>query len=410
VNKEFSPSVKDINGCIDILRALNCLPRWSAHIQDSYTEIAKLAFNCQIALIMFELVAYEQENNLHFTDQPKVRRNLLPRIALYRAFEKYEKCDILAETYQDLFEKHEGLEKHFLDYMKQKVVDLTSVEFFDHISGLDNVFEMRIYKAATALATYYECQEIKRNVSEKRFAEIDARQLERLQKYRDFPVIRELFEGCSQDKDDFSSLTELFSLFSSLRNRIRWVKRVPLRNYSVLGHSFDVAVYNYLLALNEHPDEPERAEIGFYIGLYHDIAEIWTGDMPSPLKDAIPGLRKRTEELEVKVLEENVFPLLPEWFVPKFKSFMLEMLPKNDRDYYKFGDNLAAYIEASTQLAAGSKDYYFEGVVVDGIIKAETVSVTAKKVMKKVRKDAHISWIKEIKYKAKRRFEQKKRK
>jgi len=404
VNEWFVPSVKDINGCIDILRALNCLPRWSAHIQDNYSEIAKLALNCQISVIMFALVAYEQENNLHFTDKQPVRTSLLPRIALYRAFEKYEKCDILAETYQDLFDGHEELEQHFLNYMKEKVIALTTSDFFEHISDLENVFEMQIYKAATALATYYETQEIKRNVSEKRFAEIDARQTERLYKYREFPIIRDLFDGTADDTSVFSKLNELFSTFSSLRNRIRWVKRVPLRNYSVLGHSFDVAVYNYLLALNEHPDQPEKAEIGFYIGLYHDIAEIWTGDMPSPLKDAIPGLRKRTEELEVKVLETHVFPLLPDWFVPKFKSYMLEMLPKEERDYYKFGDNLAAYIEASTQLAAGSNDYYFEGVVIDGIIKAETISNTAQQVMKKVRKDAHISCFKAWKYRLKRHF------
>jgi len=407
----FKPTAKDINGCIEILKALNCLPRWSAHIQDSYTEIAKLAFNCQIAAIMFEIVAYEQQNNLHFTNYPPVHLDYLPRIALYRAFEKYEKCDILSETYAQLFHNRKELEEHFLNYMKSQVIALTSPEFYAHISGFENSFEMTIYKAATALATYYESLEIKRTVSEKQFEEIRARQTERLKKYREFPIIRDLFDGTPENEEsEIFKLKELFVNFSALRNRIRWVKRVPLRNYSVLGHSFDVAVYNYLLTLHENPQEPNLAEKGFYVGLYHDIAEIWTGDMPSPLKDAIPGLRERTEELEVEVLESKVFKYLPKWLIPSFKNVMLEMLPKEERNYYKFGDNLAAYIEASTQLAAGSKDYYFVGVVLDGVLKAKTISPVAQEIMKKVRKDAHIAAFWLPIHKAKKNLTQKRKK
>jgi len=391
----FKPTAKDINGCIDILRALNCLPRWSAHIQDNYTEVSKLAFNCQIATILFEIVAYEQRNNLHFAEYPDIHFDYLPRIALYRAFEKYEKCDILDETYQKLFAEHQALEEHFLSYMRNKVISMTSPQFFDHISGLENTFEMQIYKAATALATYYESLEIRRMVSEKPFSEIQERQIERLKKYKDFPIIRDLFEGNAKEdiEGENFKLKELFSTLSSLRNRIRWVKRVPLRNYSVLGHSFDVAVYNYLFTLSEQPYNIKKAEVGFFVGLYHDIAEIWTGDMPSPLKDAIPGLRKRTEELEIEVLETKVFPLLPSWLIPNFKKMMLEMLPKEERELYKFGDNLAAYVEASTQLMIGSNDYYFAWVVADGIIKASEHSKLAKQVMRKVRKDARVPFI-----------------
>lgn len=388
----FEPSVKDMNGCIEILRALNCLPRWSAHIQDNYTEIAKLALNCQISVPMFVLVAHAQKTGTGFTEYPAVRLELLPKIALYRAFEKYEKCDILDETYQRLFEENPELEQLFLNYMKSKVVSLTSQNFFEHISGLDDTFEMLIYKAATALATYIEAQEIKRFVDEKSFAEIQERHAKRLAKYKDFPIIKDILSDSLADNEEANNLYHLFTKFSSLRNRIRWVKRVPLRNYSVLGHSFDVAVYNYLLSLNQNPFDMKKAELGFYVGLYHDIAEIWTGDMPSPLKDAVPGLRKRTEELEVETLEENVFPYLPSWFVPMFKGMMLELLPPDDHKYFKFGDNLAACIEASTQLAAGSVDKYFANVVYRGIMTAPKDRVV-RKLMHKVRKDAHISYL-----------------
>ena len=83
--KHFVPTTQDVIGTINMLRASNCLPRWSAHLQDGYTEVAKQALNCQIATILFELVAHEGI---------EVNNSLLPRIAIFRAFEKYEKCDI----------------------------------------------------------------------------------------------------------------------------------------------------------------------------------------------------------------------------------------------------------------------------------------------------------------------------
>lgn len=389
----FKPTIQDICGCIELLRSLNCLPRWSAHIghlQDNYVEVSKLGLNCQLAAVLFMLIAYEQEHNIRFTEYPKVRLELLPRIALFRAFEKFEKCDILDETYGMLFDDDPELKSGFENYMNAKVIKLTSPQFFKHISGLENTFEMKIFKAATAVATYYESLEIKRQINEKRYADIQRIQFARLKKYEEFPLVSEILNG-SIGNSEYFKLNELIENFSSLRNRIRWVKRVPLRCYSVLGHSFDVAVYNYLLALHDNPTNIAQAQKGFFVGLYHDIAEVWTGDMPSPLKDAIPGLRKKTEELEVKMLEEHVFPFVPSPILAQFKGFMLEMLPQEDHDYFKFGDNLAAYVEASTQILVGSKDPYFVDVVADAVIKTYKLSPIARKIMTKVRKDASIS-------------------
>ena len=263
---------------------------------------------------------------------------------------------------------------------------MTSFELFEHISGLEHTFEMQIYKAATAIATYIEAIEIKPLISEEQHTQIMERQIKRLNKYKDFPIVRDILSGTPND------MFNLFKEFSRLRNRIRWVKRAPLRNYSVLGHSYDVAVINYLFCLNDNPNDIERAEKGFYVGLFHDLAENWTGDMPSPVKNEVPGLRAKTEEIEIKVLNSFVFPSLPDWLVPKFKEIMLELIPnRNLRDFYKIADDFAATVEAATQLMIGSTDTYFANVVIANSLKKSPIEI-CNAVTNQLRKDARISY------------------
>lgn len=359
--KTFVPTKQDVIGTVTMLRASNCLPRWSAHLQNGYTEVSKQALNCQIATILFELVAHEGK---------EVNTSLLPRIAIFRAFEKYQKCDITEESYAELFADDPELEKRFLDYINTNIINMTSFELFEHISGLENTFEMQIYKAATAIATYIEALEIKPIISSQQYSQIIERQKNRLKKYKDFPIVRDILS------EEPNNIFELFKEFSRLRNRIRWVKHAPIRNYSVLGHSYDVAVINYLFCLSDNPNDISRAERGFFVGLFHDLAENWTGDMPSPIKDGVLGLREKTEDFERKVLNTYVFPSLPEWLVPKFKELMLELIPdKSLRNFYKIADDFAATVEAATQLTLGSKDKHFIKVVISSYLRKSPIEL-----------------------------------
>ena len=390
----FYPTAKDINGCIDILRTLNCLPKWKTRIQDGYTEIAYIGFTNQIAAIMFWYVLHEQLCKIEFTEYPTINFNNLPRLAIFHAFEAYEKHDIPEEIYQKLFENHEVLEGELLASFTNDIIKLTSSEFFYHITNFNNELEIKIYEAAKALAGYYEILEAKVIMREEDFSFFHEAQLKKLEKHKKFPIIRDLLkEDKKNPESEYTKLRKLFNNFSVLRHCTRWERRNPIIRYSVLGHSFDVALYNYLLSLNSYPSLLNFATSNFLVGLYHDIAEIWTGDIPMPLKTSIPNLRPRIIELELNILDKNVFPLLPEWLITDFKGVMIELVSTKKQSQCKQGDSLAAYIEAATQLANNTGDNHYKKVVFKGIITMEKLSPTMKKVMRKIRKDAHISII-----------------
>ena len=157
---------------------------------------------------------------------------------------------------------------------------------------------------------------------------------------------------------------EIFRDFSQLRNRIRWAKHPNIIKCSVLGHHFDVAIFSYLMSLEVKPYDEALATRYFFMGIFHDFPEKWTGDMPSPIKDSIKGLREATEEFENEVMEQNVYSHLPYYQEAALRDVMLE--DKNNAQLKKFSkisDNFSAFVECWRELDAGSRHQYYVTVL-----------------------------------------------
>lgn len=152
---------------------------------------------------------------------------------------------------------------------------------------------------------------------------------------------------------------EFFKEASALRNRIRWSKQLGTVNCSVLGHNFEVAVLSYLMALKKHKKEKVAAKC-FFIGAFHDLPETYTGDMPSPVKDKIKGLREATEAFERQMLKEYVYKKLPEHLANAIKAVMLEeKAQKKIKPLIKKADYLSACWECLRNIITGNQNGYF---------------------------------------------------
>lgn len=98
----------------------------------------------------------------------------------------------------------------------------------------------------------------------------------------------------------------------------------------------------------------------FFMGVYHDIAEAWTTDIPSDIKDRITGFREATEIFEDRKLQENVYNVIPEFLQAKIKEVMFE--EEDNLQYKKLmkgADYLSADSECWRQFVAGSRETYF---------------------------------------------------
>ncbi len=102
-------------------------------------------------------------------------------------------------------------------------------------------------------------------------------------------------------------------LVSQLRFQKRWSKTPRIPQTSVLGHMLVVAQLTYLmLAAGMGPAGTKRLYNDFFSALIHDLPEVYTRDIISPVKREVKGLDQVILEYERRKLEDKILPLLPD--------------------------------------------------------------------------------------------------
>lgn len=340
-------TAKMMDGLYKMLTSLYLLPRWSAIVTNGggrYNEITKQALNCFIAFFI-AASARQRGEEIDYT--------LLIKIALYRAFEKSVLGDIRESNINEMIENGWLNQSDVDDFICKNIRESTSEELEKWLKTpkLRETFEYYIYRLATKIATLIEAIELSHEFPSRRATRQKIREIRK--------EIRDEIKKCVVTlqvslKDEMHKMMSkrymnIFIKASSLRNRIRWAKQYRIVPCNVLGHMFEVGIIAFLLGLNKGYTEKEASKF-FFIGIFHDFPEAYTGDMPSPVKEGIPGLREATEKLEILRLSENVYKTLPKYMVDELKRVMLEEgANANNKPTIKVADYIAAVWECLRQ-------------------------------------------------------------
>lgn len=117
---------------------------------------------------------------------------------------------------------------------------------------------------------------------------------------------------------DKSTKPEQYDFFAFL-SRMRYISRWGLMRNTVpeniQEHSLDVAIIAHALAMirNTYFDgdlDPNRIAL---LGVFHDASEIFTGDMPTPVKHFNPRLKRSYHQLEEQARRKLLAMLPPSW-------------------------------------------------------------------------------------------------
>ena len=109
--------------------------------------------------------------------------------------------------------------------------------------------------------------------------------------------------------DGQNELTRFVRQCGQLRFQKRWSQTPRIPETSVLGHLFIVACYAYFFSLAAGACQVQ-SQNNFFAGLFHDLPELLTRDIISPVKRSVQKIGALIKEYEDKELSERVFALL----------------------------------------------------------------------------------------------------
>jgi 5'-deoxynucleotidase len=127
---------------------------------------------------------------------------------------------------------------------------------------------------------------------------------------------------------------------------------------NIQEHSLDVAVIAHALAVirNTYLDgdlDPSRAAL---YGIFHDASEIFTGDMPTPVKHFSPDFKKSFHQLENRARKKLLAMLPPELAAEYEPLFFFE----HDEEYVKLvkaADKIAALTKCIEEEKSGNLEF-----------------------------------------------------
>lgn len=166
------------------------------------------------------------------------------------------------------------------------------------------------------------------------------------------------------------------SHFFAYLARMRFVKRWGLmRNTHVENlqeHSLQVAMLAHALAVIRNTRfggtvRPERAAT---LGLYHDAAEVITGDVVAPIKHFNAEITAAHRVIE-DIANHRLKDMLPTDLVPSFAGLLFpDAADAAEWAIVKAADKLTAYLKCLEELRAGNDDFRKAAQVLERDVRA----------------------------------------
>ncbi|TBL75032.1 5'-deoxynucleotidase [Paenibacillus thalictri] len=153
------------------------------------------------------------------------------------------------------------------------------------------------------------------------------------------------------------------SHFFAYMYRLRFIERWSLmRNVmreNVAEHSFHVALLTHVLCTiaNEMFGKKVPTDKAVSLALFHDATEVFTGDIPTPVKHHNPDILANFREIE-HIAADRLLQMIPE---PLRAIYQPLIDGKNNAVdyaiYVKAADLLDAYLKCVTELSAGNREF-----------------------------------------------------
>ena len=153
------------------------------------------------------------------------------------------------------------------------------------------------------------------------------------------------------------------SHFFAYLSRMRFIRRWGLMHNTypenVQEHTLRVAMIAHALAIirNRLFDGSVDAERVAVLALFHDASEVFTGDLPAPVKYFNPEIKAAYKSIEVTAAR-RLYEMLPEALQPDYLPlFVPNEADAAHRELIGAADKLCAYLKCLEEIAAGNQEF-----------------------------------------------------
>ncbi len=365
-------------GLIERFYEAASIQRWNDHVRPfELTELDKQAHKMIIAYVLAKFEETERGKTVNWVH--------LIEGSLFEFLQRVLLTDLKPPVFHRLMQtKSHELNGWVLQQLDSDIRDVPGnfkdrfVAYFEDEGH--SVLERRILRAAHYLATQWEFKIIY-NLTPFIYGIEDTKaELEnQIEDHYDLLGVQKLMLG----KKSFGFI----DFCGQLRFQQRWAQTPRIPKTSVLGHMLIVAMLSYLCSL-EMKACPQRIINNYFGALFHDLPEVLTRDIVSPIKSSVEGIEEIIKDYEKTLVDEKLMPLLPAAWHEEIRYYIEDefankvklngILTKNfsndeiserfnspefmplDGKVLKICDHLAAYIEATLSIQHGVKSQHLE--------------------------------------------------
>lgn len=153
-------------------------------------------------------------------------------------------------------------------------------------------------------------------------------------------------------------MSSFFAFLKRMRFINRWSLMRNTETENIQEHSLEVAMVAHNLAAlkNEYFGGNLDVNKVAVIAMYHEVSEIFTGDMPTPIKYFDPKLRSLYGEVET-LAQEKMLSTLPKRLQAVYKPYIVDAETLTEWPIVKAADTLSAYMKCVNELHAGNDEF-----------------------------------------------------
>ncbi len=328
---------------LELIFSASSIQRWNDYPRMvELVELDKQAHKMIIAYLLGKIES-NQGKYINFT--------ALIEIGVFEFLRRVVVTDIRPDVFRVILkQKKSELNKWVLEQLEPYIKDIDDGEFlvrFEKFLEDDELYkkERFILKASSYLSTRWEFSIIYQ--TSQFLSDIDSVKSAVEEEIEDYYELLGVRKIALKQK-----LSRFVDLSGRLRFQKRWAQTPRIPETSVLGHMLIVAMLSYFYSLEVKACD-KRLQNNFFCSLFHDLPEALTRDIITPVKYSVSGLDEIISDYEVKMINEEVLPLLPLDMVDEFKYLIGiydedkkdEFLDKTYQDNIKVVENISLYNE-----------------------------------------------------------------